>query len=114
MVTATATVNSTSLQVGDCVADVSNLSDPRKTVVVPCDTPHEGEVYAIGTDQSNDETTLTTYCTDQYQGYVGIAWANSLLKVTYFHAASGDTTDVQCVVYDPGKMVTVSYKGSQQ
>jgi len=115
LVTASAAINNTQLQVGDCIVNVSNMTDQvTKIDVVPCDVQHEGEVFAIGQSLSNDDTTLSGYCTDQFEGYVGIPWANTNLKATYFHAASGDTTDVQCVVYNTGVMVTTSYKDSQQ
>lgn len=115
VITATASISNTDLKVGDCILNVSNLDQQvAKIEVVPCSIEHEGEVFAVGQSLSNDESTLTDYCTSQYEGYIGIAWVNSNLKATYFHAATGDTTDVQCIVYAAGQMVTTSYKGSQQ
>jgi len=115
LVTASASINNTQLQVGDCIVTISGLPDQvTKVEVVPCDVGHEGEVFAVGQALSNDDTTLTSYCTDQFESYIGIPWVNTNLDATYFHAASGDTTDVQCVVFKTGVTVTTSYKDSQQ
>lgn len=115
-VTATASVATTALQVGDCLLNVSDMSDQvGKVVVVPCADEHEAEVYAVGTKQSNTKTALEQYCTDQFAPYIGIDFQDSTLEVTYIHSDStSTTTDVQCIVYDPGVMVTSTYKGSEQ
>jgi len=117
LVTATASINSTALQVGDCIVSISDQSAQiGKLQVAPCSSEHEAEVYAIGTSLPNDTDSLEAYCTAQFQDYIGIDWNDSQLQVTYIHSNSTttDTTDVQCIVYQKGVMVSQSYKGSQQ
>jgi len=115
-VTASATINSSALQVGDCILSISNTtSNVGSLTVVPCDTAHEAEVYAVSDSMNNSEDVMKQYCKDQYPGYIGVSWDNSGLQVTMIHAgASKATTVVQCIVYAEGKQVSISYKGSQQ
>jgi len=115
-ITATASIDSSALQVGDCIVNISETSDAiDKISVAPCSEPHEAEVYAIGTSKLNQKDILEEFCTEEFEPYIGISWQNSQLSATYVHAeASKATTDVQCIVYVKGVMVTQSYKGSQQ
>jgi len=115
-VTASASINSSALQLGDCILNISDSpSSISKLTVVPCTSPHEAEVFAVGTGLSNDDATLQSYCTGQYEGYMGIAWSDASLQATYIHADSTKaTTDVQCIVYKAGQMVSDTYKGSGQ
>ena len=115
-ITATASIDSSALQVGDCIVNISETTDAiTKLSVAPCSEPHEAEVFAIGTNKLNQKSTLEDFCTEEFEDYVGISWQNSQLSATYVHAdASKATTDVQCIVYVKGVMVTQSYKGSQQ
>ena len=115
-ITAAASIDSSALQVGDCIVNISETSDSiGKLSVVPCSEPHEAEVYALGTSKLNQKDVLEEFCTEEYEDYIGISWQNSQLSATYVHADSSKaTTDVQCIVYVKGVMVTQSYKGSQQ
>ena len=115
-ITATASVDSSALQVGDCIVNISETSDAiSKLSVIPCSEPHEAEVYALGTGKLNQKDILEEFCTEEFEPYIGISWQNSQLSATYIHADSSKaTTDVQCIVYVKGVMVTQSYKGSQQ
>jgi len=112
-VTASADVYGEDLQVGDCVENISSAGDTVDTLaVVPCTTPHEAEVYAVGSDITNTKTQRTQFCQDAFQPYVGSNWNDSVLDVTWLYSTTGATTDVQCMVYQEGKMVTTTYKDS--
>ena len=115
-VTATASIGITSLKVGDCVYNVSDLGDQiTKVQVVPCSSQHEGEVYASESNVANVDTDIVNFCTDQFASYVGIGLNDSSLTAKYFsNVESSANTDVQCIVFMPGQMTTQSYKGSQQ
>lgn len=115
-VTASASINSSALQIGDCIVNVSGLTGQvSKVAVVPCATSHEAEVFAVGKSQPNTTSALEQYCKDAFQTYIGIAFDDSALDVTYIHSpASQPTTDVQCIVFQEGVMVTTTYKDSQQ
>jgi len=116
-VTATASVSISSLKVGDCVFNVSNLgSQITKVQVVPCSSSHEGEVFATETSVPNVASDIADYCTNQFALYIGLDFNSSSLTAKYFSNASPSAadTDVQCMVFSPGVMVTQSYKDSQQ
>jgi len=116
-VTATASINISSLRVGDCVKDVSTLTNPiTKMQVLPCSSPHEGEVVGSESNVANVDSDIVNFCTDQFALYVGIDVNASSLTVNYFSSAdsSASTTDVECIAFMPGQMVTKSYKDSQQ
>jgi len=113
-VTASADVDSSELLVGDCVLNVSDLGDSIDTLaVVPCTTPHEAEVYALGSDIINTKAERTKFCQGKFQPFVGSTWEQTGLDVTWIYDQTGSTTDVQCMVYQTGKLVTKSYKGSK-
>ena len=115
-VTATASVNSSDLKVGDCIYNVSGGGTTvTKLQVVPCTSEHEAEVYATQTNVANDTTSLQQFCEDQYKPYIGVDFADTGLDVTFIHNdATSAKTDLQCIVYSQGNMVTTSYKGSKQ
>ena len=115
-VTATASVGITSLKTGDCIYDVSNMPDPiTKVQVVPCSAQHEGEVFATESNVANVADDIVNFCIDQFASYVGIGFNDSQLTAKYFGSdVSSANTDVQCIVFMPGQMVSQSYKGSQQ
>jgi len=110
-VTATASVDISSLKVGDCIYNVSNLGDTVTNVqVVPCSSQHEGEVYATETNVANVQGDITNYCTDQFALYIGLDYDSSSLQAKSFSDVGSSTnTDVQCVVFLPGQMTTQSY-----
>ena len=116
VVTASASVVASALKVGDCLASIpTDGASVTKLPVVPCSTPHEGEVYAVASKMDNVPDAIVAYCEQQFQPYVGSDWNNSNLEVTYISAESSvKTTDVQCIVYSSGQMVTSSYKNSQE
>jgi len=115
-VTATASVDTSALKVGDCIYNVSDMGDTvTKIEVVPCSSDHEAEVFATETGVPNNKSDIEQFCTDQFQPYIGIDFNYSDLDVTYIHNdPSSSKTDAQCIVYSEGTMVTTSYKGSQQ
>jgi len=113
-VTATASVSASALKTGDCILNVSSLgSTVTKLEVVPCSSQHEAEVYAVNPKIDNVKATMDAWCTgDAFTQYIGVDFNSSKLDATYIHADKGATTDLQCIVYSEGNMVTTSYKGS--
>lgn len=120
-------------QVGDCFvapADVkAQLADLTK---VPCDSPHQQELYAVveyqedGSDKDDPypgEGTLDTFakgeCAAAFGEYVGIAYPDSGMWMTYLLPSArswqqGDDRSVQCFVTTTGEELTASVKGSKQ
>lgn len=119
------------LKVGDCfVAPTTvqaQLSDLSK---VRCTQPHEEELYAVvkypdaGAQAAYPgESTLDTFaqgqCAAQFTSYVGIAYPDSSLWMTYLLPSArswqqGDDRSVLCFVTTTGQKLTASVKGSKQ
>jgi len=113
-VTASTDVDSAEFQVGDCVENISDSGDTIYTLpLVPCTTPHEAEVYAIGSGVTNTKAGRTKFCQNKFKSYVGSNWDETALSVTWIYTQGGSTTDIQCMIYQKGKMVTTTYKGSK-
>ena len=115
-VMATATVKLADLKVGDCITDASSLGvEVTDVQVVPCSSPHDGEVYATESNVPNVEADIHSYCLDQFAIYVGLDFDSSALAAQFLHNPdTSSNTDVQCILYLPGQTTTQSYKGSQQ
>jgi len=72
------------LDVGQCIlwpynADLALLDMAQ---VVPCDEPHYGEVYTVGTFPEGDypanpDQTVATACEDDFESYAGIDYWSS-------------------------------------
>lgn len=110
------------LKVGDCkMESPSGLIEDAD--VVPCDEPHDEEVYheitmADGEFSEADVDTASQECIgDAYTSFVGISYDQSTLEV-YPITPTQDTWDqlddrlVQCVIVDPAGQTTGSLKGS--
>lgn len=122
-VTADADAGAMTLRLGDCISDIGLLGEEVDTVpVTPCDTPHEGEVYAEMrlTDPSLPEDVparAETFCVDQLPGFLGgdptDEYADLGLMSLYPTATSwliGDRM-IQCIVADEGGGLTGSLRG---
>ena len=77
------------MKVGDCFDDVDSDSDEVESVPgVPCDEPHDNEVYAIF-DTSHESwpgeevmyESASQDCISQFEGFVGMAYEDSELEV---------------------------------
>lgn len=112
------------LKVGMCLPQgaqegVIAAGDSR---TVPCSEPHVGEVYDSITLKDGkypgDEALVreSAKCETTFQGFVGKAYAESDLKLAYFHPTKeswerGDR-EILCVVEVPSGTVTNTLKGS--
>lgn len=119
-----------SISVGDCFVaptDVkAELSDLNR---VPCTLPHQQEAYASitytppdGSDDYPGNTALDTFakgtCAQAFTDYVGIAYPDSSLWLTYLLPSArswqqGDDRSVWCFVTTTGQALTKSVKGSK-
>ena len=112
---------------GDCVVYDDSLESANETLpVVPCDEPHEGEVYALveidDLDAYPGERELSNRaeleCLARFAGYVGVELADSTLCTTYMIPSirgwqdDGDRT-VVCLTVSAGGPLTRSVAGSQ-
>jgi hypothetical protein len=94
--------------------------------VVPCDEPHEGEVYALvelddldaypGERELSDRAEME--CLARFAGYVGVELADSTLFTTYMIPSirgwqDDDDRTVVCLTVSAGGPLTRSVAGSQ-
>ena len=112
------------LEVGDCFDDPDITAAVSDVPIVPCDQPHDNEVYAIYDLADGDypgqdavETSALDGCLERFEPFVGRDYATSALD--YFHLTptveswSAGDREVICSVYrvDLEKM-TGSMQGS--
>lgn len=115
------------LETGDCVVLDDDLEAANETLpVVPCDEPHQAEVYALvdvdDLDQYPGERELSNRaeleCVGEFSGYVGVDLADSELYFTYLIPSirswqdDGDRT-VVCMALGVGAPLERSVEGSE-
>lgn len=114
-----------SLTVGDCLdlTDETDETAVETLPTVPCTEPHNAQVFAeqaLAMDELPVEQDLfdlaDQFCYDQFAGYVGLAYEESVLEVTYLYPTqeSWDQGDdvLQCVVMHPSEQITTSFEGA--
>lgn len=115
------------LGVGDCLNPPSKVQAQVSTLsVVPCQSPHTEQVYALLEDKAGDnypgptklESFANAKCLQHFDAFVGIAYQESSLFYTYLLPsvrswAEGDRT-VSCIVTTTGLKLTSSAKGSKR
>ncbi|MGH9213780.1 MAG: septum formation family protein [Acidimicrobiales bacterium] len=108
-----------SLGLGDCWNEPPEETVVESATMVPCDAPHDLEIYAVydvsfpafpGEDEIS--TTAENDCVTRFADFIGIDYFDSALDVITLYPteeswASGDR-EVACSVYDPGGQVTGS------
>jgi hypothetical protein len=122
-ITESGDVGVTELAVGDCVllpegaeGEVSDLEG------VPCDQPHDGEVYVVDELPDGDypgETQVLKQveevCVAGFEAFVGGTYEQTELDITYLYPSNeeqwAEDRGITCVVYHPGEQVTGSLKG---
>ena len=114
------------LEVGDCVLLDDELEAANETLpVVPCDEPHQAEIYALvdvdDLDQYPGERELSNRaeieCLAEFAGYVGVDLADSTLFFTYLIPSirswqDDDDRTVVCVGLGVGGPLEGSVEGS--
>jgi hypothetical protein len=121
-VTAAATTDAFSIEVGDCVGKVDGDS-AQKLPLMPCEQAHFWEAYASstldgtdfpGTSQVNDLSDKA--CRAAFTGFVGIARDDSKYEVTFLTPTKESWTQAQdrevvCLVGSSSGNITGSLKG---
>lgn len=129
-----ASVSVFDLKVGDCfVAPTDVKAELADLAKVPCDVSHQQELYAkvdytaAGSNDVTDtypgDAVLDKYaqgaCAEKYVGYVGIAYPDSGLWMTYLYPSarswqqSKDRSILCFVTTTAGGSLTKSVKGSK-
>ena len=109
------------LQVGDCLNDSTAAETVETIPTVPCDEAHESEIYASiimeGDTFPGAEAVIAeadAACLDAFDGFVGIAYADSLYYYSYYFPTEGSWAggdrEILCTIYDEAGQVTGSLK----
>jgi Septum formation len=110
------------LGVGQCWTDDTNAEELSSVTVIPCDQPHEYEVYdafdlADGDYPGQDSVNQSaqTDCTTRFETFVGIPYSESQYYLSYLTPteeswANGDR-EVLCSIYDQNGPTTGSLAG---
>ncbi len=110
------------LAVGDCLNDASATGEVQTVPTVPCDEPHDGEIYSahrLGESSYRGDAVVIdeaeSLCLPAFETFVGEPYLDSRLDFSYYYPteaswASGDR-EVLCVIYDPEGPVSGSLEG---
>ncbi len=113
------------LRVGDCF-NTSEEAEITEVDGIPCDEPHDYEVFALTTHQAEAfptdaelEAVFTTACAAAFQEYVGVPYFDSELygsMITPSEASWGDgDRDITCFLYDVERgQLTESMRGARR
>ncbi|MFG6503080.1 septum formation family protein [Microbacterium sp. P05] len=112
------------LRVGDCFDDTSaDAKEISEVPAVPCDQPHDNEIYHEFTMPDGDfpgqealDAAADEECAAEFDTFVGIAYADSVLDWAPFQPTEGSWTQlddrvVQCIIYEYGVRVEGSLAG---
>lgn len=119
------TINVLDLDLGDCLPYLDGEGDVYELPLVPCDQPHDSEVYFVfsmpddadypGDDALTDEA--ISRCQTAFEEFVGMSYDESELDYWWFTPTkatwnySGDRT-TQCLVYSYDGDVTGTLEGA--
>lgn len=110
------------LKVGDCLDDATATGEVQTVPTVPCDGPHDSEIYSahlLGQSAYPGEETVIgkaeVLCLPAFEEFVGEPYLDSRFDFSYYYPteeswANGDR-EVLCVIYDPEGPVTGSLEG---
>ncbi len=114
-----------SLEVGQCLEDPGDRAGIDQVEVVPCDAPHDFEVFALvdlpdgpypGEDQVVERA--RDACTGRFAAYVGVEEATSALASAFLVPDEDGWEDgdrqVVCLLYEPDQRLDSSMRGAQR
>jgi hypothetical protein len=114
------------VRVGDCFDDgqlSAEASEVQEVDAIPCDQPHDNEVYAIfelpDGDYPGEEAVVEQSgegCDERFAEFTGTAYQDSQLEITQLFPTEDswntlDDREVVCAVYDPSGPVEGSLQG---
>jgi Septum formation len=110
--------------VGDCLSE-EVTGDVTEVPIVPCDQPHQSEVYFIYTIEEDAfpgrdglDAIIEEQCLPQFESFVGVPYLQSEIEVTTLEPTdeSWDLGDRElvCMVQDPAGPVTASLEGANR
>lgn len=107
------------LQVGDCLNDSTAAETVNTIPTVPCDEPHDSEIYASiimsGDTYPGQDAVIAeadAACLEAYPGFVGIPYADSMYYYSYYFPTEGSwgrgDREILCTIYDRAGKITGS------
>ncbi|MEN9620472.1 MAG: hypothetical protein RL499_665 [Actinomycetota bacterium] len=110
------------LVVGDCLNDATTSGEVQTVHTVPCDEPHDSEVYSsqrLGESSYRGDAVVVSeaeaLCLEAFEVFVGEPYLDSRFDFSYYYPTeaswSNGDREVLCVIYDPEGPVTGSLKG---
>ncbi|MCC4908573.1 septum formation family protein [Microbacterium sp. cx-59] len=121
-VTGSGEINVFTLSVGDCMSDTTDAEEVTDVNVVPCDQPHDYEVYydfSIPDGEWDQEAVYAAAeegCYNEFPTFVGLSYEESLLDFSYYAPTQqswdeGNDRIVSCFIGDPSTQTTGSLAG---
>ncbi|GAA4765249.1 MULTISPECIES: septum formation family protein [Microbacterium] len=124
-VTEGGTVDVFSVAVGDCIGTPAE-GEVTDVEVVPCDQPHDGEVYYEVTmpdgDWPGDQAVSDAAdegCIGAFEAFIGTPYDTSAIYVQYLTPTEATWTDptlndrlISCIAYQDGQQTTGTLEGS--
>ena len=118
------TVDVFSIRIGDCFDDTEDNVQISNVGGIPCGFPHDNEIYAI-TIMPNSafpgedaiQSTAQDYCLSQFESFVGLAYEESVLDISYLYPTQdswnqANDREIDCIVYDmAGEKLSDSMRG---
>jgi len=114
------------LRVGDCMASTDQATEVQTVPTRPCNEAHDSEIFAStmlpdGDFPGDDAVTATAddFCYGQFQVFVGMAYEQSVLELSYFMPSQESwdgmaDREVLCILVDPAGGVTGTMKGANR
>ena len=114
------------LEVGDCLAEAP-VAVIFNVQTVPCSEPHSYQIFAsVNLPESDEEfpgypvidAQAKQLCIAQFNGFVGLAYEQSVLKTRFMTPSEGGwlagNHTVHCAIYDPVGEVNGSLRGAER
>ena len=114
------------LRVGDCMASTDPATEVQTVPTRPCTEVHDSEIFASTMLPDGDfpgddavTTSVDDFCYGQFQAFVGMAYEQSALGLSYFMPSQeswdgmGDR-QILCILVDPAGGVTGTMKGANR
>lgn len=115
------------LDEGMCLNDIDQplAQDLTEVPTVPCEEPHESEVFAEITIPDGDfpgidavQAQAVEACQVEFRRFVGVEFTASTLNFHYYYPTEsswyvGDRS-IYCVVFDPGQLTEGTLRGANR
>ena len=119
-----------SFRAGDCFSGIASEDEAGSVEAIPCDQPHEAEVYLLvdypgGTDatypgQDAIDQFAEDRCLGAFESYVGLSYEDSEIFLHDLYPNNdtwkqvGDREIVCSLYYDDGREITGSLRGARR